>query len=121
MGMNRKSKRKITCLNRVFYWYVKPDWEDAGKVNVHIISEDKKFIVVYEVGQTKIQKTKPFIVIQGLEFAGIAQSRTGYQRVLTPVWKDDIITPSFIEKIIKWSVSPKENLIFVNYLGEIVI
>jgi len=109
MGVSKKGKRKIICLNRDFYWYVTLDWEDAGQVKLHIISEDKQFIAAYNVGQSSQPDSAPFIVIQGKQFEGIVMENGCYKRILTPVWEDDtVITPDIVARIIVWCFSVKE-------------
>lgn len=54
MGVRKKYKRKIVRSNRLFYWYVEPDIDDEGIIKLHIVSEDKKLIVTYEVGQQNL-------------------------------------------------------------------
>lgn len=53
-GRKKKYKRKIVRSNRLFYWYVEPDIDDEGIIKLHIVSEDKKLIVTYEVGQQNL-------------------------------------------------------------------
>jgi len=60
----------IVRSNRLFYWYVDPDIDAEGIIQLHIVSEDKKLIVTYEVGQHSIKKKPPYIVIIGEEFEG---------------------------------------------------
>ncbi|WP_040948945.1 hypothetical protein [Gorillibacterium massiliense] len=118
MGVNTKYRRKMVRHNSVFYWYVTPDYEDAGIVKLHILSEDKKFIVTYELGQVSRLKKKPFIVIMGIEFEGLNSDYLGYRRVLTPLWKDDIITPGLVGMIIDWCYSTEKDITLVNWQGE---
>lgn len=117
MGVKRKYKRKFIHMNKLFYWYVNP-FDDEGKINLYILSEDKKFIVAYEIGQASKQNSKPFIVIMGKEFEGLSNDYTGYRRVLTPVWEDRLITPRLVGKIIDWCYSPKNEITLANWLGE---
>ena len=71
MGVQKKYKRKIIRANRLFYWYVKQDFDDEGVMKLHIVSEDKKFIVSYETGQrSRGQQASPILVISGKKFEG---------------------------------------------------
>lgn len=117
MGVQKKGKRKLQCCGRTFYWYVNHDDEDGGKLKLHIISENKKFIVSYEVGQAE----KPYMVVQGKEFAGLESYIKGsWIRVRTPVWEDKMITPKFIETMIKWCLESKQEITILNWEGKIV-
>lgn len=119
MGVNRKGKRKIILNDRVFYWCVEVDIEDGGIVKLYIILEDKKFIVRYSVGQSKRGK-QPFIEIQGKEFEGLNDVGKVLQRVITPRWDDEIITPGLVREIIEWCFSPKNEVTFVDWQGNII-
>lgn len=69
-GVNTRGKRKLVHSEKSYFWYVKEDDEDFGRIKLFIVSEDKKFIVSYEVGQSK-QERIPFIVVMGLAFGGL--------------------------------------------------
>lgn len=49
MGVNTKGKRKFVHGEKSYFWYVKEDDEDYGRIKLFIVSEDKKFNVSYEV------------------------------------------------------------------------
>ncbi|MCQ4088413.1 hypothetical protein [Saccharibacillus sp. JS10] len=119
MGVRKKYKRKIIRSNRLFYWYVQPDFDDEGLNKLHIISEDKNFLITYEVGQHNNEKQKPNIVIMGKEFEGWIEEYIGYRRVLTPKWDDGIITPKLVGDIIDWCLSKDKEIKIVNWNGEI--
>lgn len=120
MGVRKKYKRKIVRSNRLFYWYVEPDIDDEGIIKLHIVSEDKKLIVTYEVGQHSNKNKPPFIVIIGEEFEGWTTEYIGYRRVLTPKWSDEIITPKLIGEIIDWCLLKDKEINIVNWKGEIL-
>jgi hypothetical protein len=48
MAVATKNRRKITVGDRRYVWYVAEDDEAAGKV-LQVISEDKQFIVKYQL------------------------------------------------------------------------
>ncbi|WP_020616418.1 hypothetical protein [Paenibacillus daejeonensis] len=120
MGVSSKGRREISHRNRLYYWYVEPDYDDEGIIKVHIISEDKKFIVSYEVGQYSVKNQSPYIVIIGQEFEGLPKNYTGYRRVLTPNWIDAIITPKLVSEIIDWCLLKEKDIKVVNWKGEII-
>lgn len=119
MEVKTKYRRKIVRLDKVFYWNVRLD-DDTGRMKLHIISEDKRFVVSYEVGQANKWNKKPFIVVMGKEFEGLSNPYTGYRRLLTPVWEDERITPQLVGKIIDWCYSPEKEIISVNWKGELL-
>lgn len=120
MAVNTKGKRKFIHGEKSYFWYVKEDDEEYGRIKVFIVSEDKKFNVSYEVGQSKKDQI-PFIVVIGLEFGGLENDgRTGWVRIQTPLWDDDVITPGLVKNIIEWSLMDKEKLIFVDWEGNIL-
>lgn len=119
LGVNTKGKRKLVQGEKSYYWYVKEDDEDYGRIKLFIVSDDKKFIVSYEVGQAHKVRI-PFIVIIGLEFGGLENNgRSGWVRVQTPLWDDDVITPGLVKTIIEWSLMDKDSLIFVDWTGNV--
>jgi hypothetical protein len=120
MGVNTKGKRKLVHRGMSYFWYVKEDDEDFGRIKLFIVSEDKRFIVSYEVGQSK-QERIPFIVVMGLEFGGLENGvRSGWVRVQTPLWDDEVMTPGLVKTIIDWSLMDKKHLIFVDWNGNVM-
>ncbi|ULO05363.1 hypothetical protein H1230_19950 [Paenibacillus sp. 19GGS1-52] len=120
MGVNTKGKRKFVHGEKSYFWYVKEDDEDYGRIKLFIVSDDKKFIVSYEVGQSQKERI-PYIVVMGLEFGGLENGvRSSWVRVQTPLWDDDVITPGLVKNIIKWGLMDKESLIFVDWTGNVI-
>lgn len=120
MGVRKKHKRSIIRANRLFYWYVKPDLDDEGIIKLHIISEDKMFIVTYEVGQCcRGHHVAPMLVIIGKEFEGWTAAYRGHRRVRTPTWNDGVVTPRLIGEIIDWCLMKDKEIISLNWKGEI--
>ncbi|MFC4306644.1 hypothetical protein [Cohnella boryungensis] len=117
MGVNSKGKRKLMYSGRTYYWNVQQDAEDYGRINLSIVSEDKKFIVSYQVAQTN-QERIPHIVVKGIEFGGLENySRLGWVRVQTPIWDDRIVTPGLVRTVIEWCLLQKDQLTFVDWDG----
>ncbi|BFT74550.1 hypothetical protein [Paenibacillus sp. P36] len=120
MGVKTKGRRKLEYNGKMYYWNVQEDDEDYGRINLSIVSEDKKLIVSYRVAQSDNHKT-PHIVIQGKEFGGIEnQVLQGWVRVQTPIWDDRIITPGLVKTIIEWCLFPKDQLNFVDWEGNLI-
>ncbi|MNI32284.1 hypothetical protein D3C73_861920 [compost metagenome] len=100
VGINSKGRRKIEFNGRRYYWSIQEDTYDYGKINLSIVSEDKKLNVSYHIAQSDHDKP-PYIVIKGLEFAGLEYHyRQGWTRVQTPIWDDRIISPGYISSFI---------------------
>ena len=123
MGVSRKNKRKIVINDRIFYWCVKNDNEDDNRLYLVIISDDKKFLISYMLGQKDSQRIfspkNPYIIVKGVEFKGLENLGHIWERFLVPEWNDEIVTPSLVAKIIVWSLKP-EKVISVNYKGDIM-
>lgn len=120
MGVNSKGRRKLEHCNKKYYWNVCQDEDDYRRINLNIVSEDKKFIVSYHVAQTDYDKT-PHIVVKGMEFGGLENHpRKGWVRVQTPIWDDRIVTPGLVKTIIEWCLFPKDQIIFVDWDGKII-
>ncbi|UKS27506.1 hypothetical protein LOZ80_00700 [Paenibacillus sp. HWE-109] len=120
MGVNSEGRRKLEYSGQRYYWNVQEDDEDYGRINLNIVSEDKKLIVSYHVAQSDHDKI-PHIVIQGKEFGGLENHyRQGWVRVQTPIWDDRIITPRLVRTIIEWCLLPKDQLIFVDWEGNLI-
>lgn len=123
MGVSRKNKRKIIINNRVFYWCVKNDNEDDDRLYLVIISDDKKFLISYMLGQKDswhaFSPKNPYIIVKGIEFKGLNNLGHTWERFLVPEWNDEIITPSLVAEIIAWSLKP-EKVTPVNYKGDII-
>ncbi|ETT54812.1 hypothetical protein C162_03899 [Paenibacillus sp. FSL R7-269] len=119
MGVNSKGKRKLEHSGRTYYWNVQLDPEDYGQTNLNIVSEDKKLVLSYNLGQAN-KNVRPFIVVKGLEFEGLDNYyRQGWVRVLTPYWDDNIITPGLVKTIIEWCLLKKDLLELIDWRGEI--
>ena len=118
MGIGKKNKRKIVVDDSEYFWYVAEDYEviDLGTdKTLTVASEDKKFIVHYPINQN--HKGENHIIVLGKVFGGNGSWGSTWQRVACPKWENEnIITPSSVEKLIRWSLSEKNN-VFVDYLG----
>lgn len=85
MGVNSKGTRKLVYSGFTYYWNVKQDAKDYGRINLNIVSEDRKFIVSYHVAQTNHEKI-PHILVKGIRFGGLDNHyRVGWVRVQTPI------------------------------------
>lgn len=119
MGVSKINKRKLIIGNRTFYWYVKPDYDDQGLHKLFILSDDKRFMVSYQIGQSCLVSTS-FIVIMGKEFGGWNGEISGYRKVATPDWEDHIATPHFVKGLIEWCLDDKKTIKSINWSGEAI-
>ncbi|MDO3411248.1 hypothetical protein QWJ34_15895 [Saccharibacillus sp. CPCC 101409] len=110
MSVRSKGKRKIVRNGRLFYWKVGEDLEDEGRIKLRLISDDRRLVVTYEVGQSASGLARPMMVIEGKEFAGLEDREDVRCVVRTPVWDDAIITPGLVGTIIDWCAAPKESV-----------
>ncbi|AFY44808.1 hypothetical protein [Nostoc sp. PCC 7107] len=115
MAVSTKNRRKIVINNRKFIWYVKDD-PDSSDFVLHVISENKNFIVNYHLQQPK---STCYLIILGKEFPGLPDAGNKWIRVLCPQWEiDSIITPSSVRQLIEWCLFSERELIRVNWLGQ---
>lgn len=120
MAVSKKGKRKLVYKGRDYYWYMKftDDWTAAYPgPQLHIISDDKKFIVSYQPQQ---QNGHPFMIIKKDNIVGLNDKSKGWRRVKVPHWQDDEITPGFVSNLLDWCYDEKKKMQQVNYLGELI-
>ena len=108
MGVNKKYKRKIIIEERAYYWYVKEDDELYGYPFLNIISIDRKFVVSYLLDSC-------LIIIKGKDFNGIEHTGHQWKWIEVPFDRQKNITPAFVEKVVKWCLSPKNNIKYLDY------
>ena len=127
MGIAKKKRRKIVVNGRDFFWYIAEDDDsfpptvlnNLHEVNdlhaLNVISEDKKFIVRYHLGQEN-PDTRHLTVI-GEEFAG--QNYHGsWRRFKCPRWGSrDTVTPKDVRGLIEWCLEENKEIIEVDYRG----
>ena len=108
MGVAKNGRRKIKIGHRRFLWFVRDDPDSANMI-LHVLSEDKQFIVNYEVDQQRTGKP-PILIVIGKEFVGLDGARSGtWRRVECPAWVNDaIITPKFVRCLVEWAMSKKD-------------
>lgn len=123
MGISKKRKRKIVVNDRLFYWWVKYDDEDDDRLYLVIISDDKMMYVSYMLEQKNKERAfspnNPLLIVKGKEFKGLENLGHHWERFLVPEWEDETITPSLVNTIINWCLTPGE-VIPVNFNGDIL-
>jgi hypothetical protein len=117
MAIRKKKRRKITVNKRPFTWWVSED-QDSPDIVLRIFSEDKKFIVSYQLNQPDTQR---FLIVLGKEFPGLSNAGSGWIRVKCPKWEtDSTITPAIVRHVIKWCLFTERPLVQVNWKGEVI-
>lgn len=136
MAVLKKRRRKIVRNGKVFWWCVKPNDDtycrllfaietglmtESGNTLLSIVSDDKNFIVSYQLNQNDAgSKIKyPFIITEGKEFKGLNKLGHGLERFIVPKWEDTPVTPFLVAQIIDWCFTV-EDVIAVNWKGEIL-
>lgn len=109
MAVRKKGRRKIICNGNNYVWYVDLDYESPLYL-LHIVSEDKKMIIIYPVSGN-------YIVSQGKIFQG--NEYHGWKRFFIPFESAEVITPEYVSKIIHWA-SDESNAVPVDDWGKIV-
>jgi hypothetical protein len=73
MSVAKKQRRKLMRDDREFIWWVALD-HDSNDMILHIVSDDKKFIAHYILGQ---QDQERLVIILGPEFSGATTGGLG--------------------------------------------
>ena len=97
MGVKTKGRRKIVVNDTQYIWYVSDNYDGCGFV-LNILSQDKKFIVKYQLSQPNGEE---YLVVLGSRFAG-ADTGGSWCRFLCPKWGGENITPKDVRNIIEW-------------------
>lgn len=120
MAVSKKGKRKLVYKDKEYYWYMKltDDWMYSyNKPQLHIVSDDKKFIISY---QPKQQNEHPFLIIKGDNIGGLKAPKDSWKRVKIPNWKDDEITPGFVHRLLDWCYDETKKVQLVDYSGKLI-
>jgi hypothetical protein len=121
MGVRKSGRRRIEVAGRTFVWYVCDDTDSADRV-LHVVSEDKRFLVKYHLAQPG----EPFLIVIGRDFPGVAGAGGVWRRFRCPGWEaaDGVVTPIRVRRLIDWCFSPEKAFLDVNWrnipCGEIV-
>ncbi|WP_237066872.1 hypothetical protein [Microbulbifer guangxiensis] len=97
MASKGKGRRKLFYESRLYYWYIKDEYW------LRIYSEDKQFIVHYELAGPH-----PVLVVIGSEFKAVSDADR-------PMWveapKLDLeFGPKLVKEIISWSLDHQEDV-----------
>jgi hypothetical protein len=113
MGVLKKGRHRINVRGRPFVWYVCDDSDSSDKV-LHVIAEDKGFIVQYHLGQSG----EPLLSVLGHDFPGVPDAGGCRLRFRCPRWEtDSVVTPGGVRRLIEWCLSANKELIEVDWRG----
>ena len=117
MSVRTKKRRKLTIDDRLYVWYVIDD-RDVPNYVLHVLSDDKKFIIHYHLQQP--DDTRHLIVI-GPDFRRVAGTGGVWRRFRCPEWdtENGVITPRTVRNLIDWCQS-SGSVTEVDYLGKAV-
>ncbi len=89
MAVRTKGRRRITVDNKLYVWCVALDFDSSYYV-CNIVSEDKSVVISCPL-ETEI----PYAIFKG--------SQPHWKRFALPFDVPDIITPSFVSRVILWA------------------
>lgn len=102
MGVAKKGKRKLIYKDKVFFWWVGNDEEFEWEVMLHVVSEDKNIVLIYNIGD----RATP-VISQGRMFQG-KKSSGRWERYFYPKQPPISITPRFVSELVAWAVDGKD-------------
>jgi hypothetical protein len=118
MGARKISRRKLAVNDRRYLWYVKEEY-DSHYNTLHIVSEDKRFIVQYGLGQSL---ETPYVTVLGAEFIRTAGTGGPLRRFRCPRWENElgVITTHGVRKLIEWCGTKSDDTREVDSAGRAV-
>ena len=99
MSVSKKGRRSIEYKNQTFVWWVGKNEDDADKIWLNIISDDKKIVLAYRVGEGDFHIVSKGCLFQGKKTSGCWE-RYSYPMKEPPM----VITPKFVYGLIAWAV-----------------
>jgi hypothetical protein len=116
MGIATKGKHKIMVRERSYLWWVADEYDEPGQ-SLTVVSCDKHFYVKYKLAQPRPERA--FVVVVGRDFAGVPEAGGRWVRIRTPQWEHvSSITPSFVRRLIDWSMDTGKVVERVDYVGQ---
>lgn len=114
MGVKKKARRKIVVDGKSYVWYVIQDCDSSHYV-LHVLSDDKQFIVHYQLGQCDDVR---HITVLGREFQRAPCTGGKYRRFRCPKWpmEQGSVTPRTVHSLINWCQS-HGSVMEVDYAG----
>ncbi|MBQ4522470.1 MAG: hypothetical protein IJA10_05885 [Lachnospiraceae bacterium] len=97
MGVRKKSRRKISVDDKEYIWYVEVDYDSPYHI-LNIVSNDKQLVL-----SCPIDTETPYLISKGKLFQN-KDTNGNWNRYLLPFNIPEIVTPSFVAKIITWAM-----------------
>lgn len=99
MGVSKKGRRRIQYKDQTFVWWVSEDDDDFGTVRLKVVSDDKKIVLSYRVGEGDYYVRSEGRLFQGKERSGCWELYE-YPLKEPPI----VVTPRFVHELIAWAV-----------------
>ena len=121
MAVRKKGRRRLVVGDRLFVWWIgecEPYADCRLGRALTVASEDGRFFVRYYLDQ---QPEHRFLVVQGREFASLADAGGCWIRVQCPDWcSGGVVRPSDVRSLIDWSLSTYSPRVRMDYRGELL-
>src|SRR5262245_44999593 len=115
MAVLKKGRRRVIVDNRIFLWWIQED-RDCLQHVLHVLSEDKQFLVQYYLGY---REESSHLIVIGKDFGGLLDKGNPRHRFRCPKWDaSGAITPGSVRSLIQWSLSINEARIEVDRYGK---
>jgi hypothetical protein len=114
MAVSTKGRRKLVVAGRLFLWEVNEIFfvNEKGAL-MHVLAEDKRFIVRYGV---TLEGWK--VTVVGREFPGAPEHRCVQMHFECPNFENrGAITPGGVRKFVEWCLSPDKQLVQIDWQG----
>lgn len=103
MGVSKKGRRSIKYKEETFVWWVGKDNESEDDVYLNIVSEDKRLVLAYRVGEGDF-----FIISKGRFFQGEKTSGC-WERYWYPMKEPPMtVAQRFVYELISWAVDGRD-------------
>lgn len=118
MAVRTKSRRKLTVADRQYVWYVKEDDDSLDHI-LHVLSEDKRFIVHYRLAQPH---DRLYVTVLGKEFKRVTGTGGVWRRFRCPRWDNEngIVTSGGVRNLIEWCADTNDQTTEVDSAGRAV-
>ena len=118
MAVRKRSRRKLAVGDRQYVWYVKED-DDSPDHILHVLSDDKQFIVQYRLAQPP---SRQYVTVLGKEFPRATGTGGVWRRFRCPRWDSEtgIISSGGVRSLIDWCMETSEETVEVDSAGRAV-
>ncbi|EMI22589.1 hypothetical protein RMSM_00488 [Rhodopirellula maiorica SM1] len=113
MAVSSKRRNRINVDDRAYLWWVAPD-NDSLDIVLHVISEDKRFNVLYVLG---LPSATRYATVIGNEFGTIVTGGS-WRRFLCPRFDTEgQVTPRHVRFLLKWAAAADSTIHEVDAAG----